>query len=98
MRYVTGTPDSGLAGASRRLAIATVCALLSLSGLARAEAPPGRDFTIAPQALASALVEFSKQADVQVVGATESIGARRTPGVVGHFTADEALERLLRDT
>ena len=59
---------------------------LSINVPASADAPAAHDFQIAPQALASALVEFSKQADVQVLGATDVIRTLRTSGVVGRFT------------
>jgi iron complex outermembrane recepter protein len=74
------------------------CALVLFSGLTRADSSASHDFQIAPQALASALVEFSKQADVQVLGATESIQTLRTAGVVGHLTEEQALQRLLQGT
>jgi iron complex outermembrane receptor protein len=71
---------------------------LSINAPVHADAPPAHDFQIAPQPLASALVEFSKQADVQVLGATDAIRTLRTLGVVGHFTEEQALEQLLRGT
>ena len=71
---------------------------LSSNVLVRADTPATHDFQIGPQALASALVEFSKQADVQVLGATNTIQTLRTPGVIGHFTEEQALEQLLRGT
>jgi iron complex outermembrane recepter protein len=71
---------------------------LSINAPVSADAPAAHDFQIAPQALASAMVEFSKQADVQVLGATDVIGNLRTLGVVGHFTEEQALEKLLRGT
>jgi iron complex outermembrane recepter protein len=71
---------------------------LSINAPVSADAPAAHDFRIAPQALASALVEFSKQADVQVLVATDVIRTLRTSGVVGHFTEEQALEQLLRGT
>ena len=71
---------------------------LSISAPVSADAPAAHDFQIAPQSLASGLVEFSKQADVQVLGATDVIRTLRTSGVVGHFTEEQALEQLLRGT
>src|ERR1700733_9517973 len=82
----------------RKVGIVGGCVLLLFCGHARADPDPGFEFKIAPQALATALVEFSQQAEVQVVGATAAIGARRTDGVTGHFTGPEALARLLRGT
>jgi len=77
---------------------AVAVAWLSLSGPVRADTPVAHDFRIAPQALASALVEFSRQADVQVLGATEAIQTIRTSGIAGHFTEEQALEQLLKGT
>jgi hypothetical protein len=88
----------GVRGRIHTLALVTGFLLSCLAGTVCAEPTPSYDFHIAPQALATALVEFSKQADVQVVGATEAIGTLRTSGVVGRFTGQQALDRLLRDT
>jgi iron complex outermembrane receptor protein len=71
---------------------------LSVNSPASADSPVAHEFQIAPQALASALVEFSKQANVQVLVATDVIRTLRTSGVVGHFTEEQALEQLLRGT
>ena len=82
----------------RRSLIVAALVYLSMNILALADTPTAHDFQIGPQALASALVEYSKQADVQVLGATDVIQTLRTPGVVGHFTEEQALEQLLRGT
>ena len=71
---------------------------LSINAPVSADPPAAHDFQIVPQALASGMVEFSKQANVQVLGATDVIGNLRTLGVVGHFTEEQALEQLLRGT
>src|ERR1700722_7747112 len=81
-----------------RFAIAGGLMIFLLGGYVHADQSPTFDFKIAPQALATALVEFSQQAEVQVVGATAAIGALRTDGVTGRFTGVEALERLLQGT
>ena len=88
-------------GLAARLLFSLVAAgfmCLSINSLVSADAPAAHDFQIAPQALASALVEFSKQADVQVLVATDVIRTLRTSGVVGHFTEEQALEQLLHGT
>jgi iron complex outermembrane receptor protein len=88
-------------GLTARLLFSLVAAgfmCLSINAPVKADAPLTHDFQIAPQALASALVEFSKQADVQVLVATDAIRTLRTSGVVGHFTEEQALEQLLRGT
>jgi TonB-dependent siderophore receptor len=88
-------------GLTARLLFSLVAATfmcLSINSPVSADAPAAHDFQIAPQALASALVEFSKQANVQVLVATDVIRTLRTSGVVGHFTEEQALEQLLRGT
>jgi iron complex outermembrane receptor protein len=84
-------------GLTARLLFSLVAATFINSPVS-ADAPAAHDFQIAPQALASALVEFSKQANVQVLVATDVIRTLRTSGVVGHFTEEQALEQLLRGT
>ena len=91
------TRASGRTGRSHRWLIVS-CLWLSLNSPVIAGTPGDHDFQIAPQTLAAALVEFSKQADVQVLGATEAIGTLHTAGVSGHLTGEQALERLLRGT
>ena len=56
---------------------------------------PVHQFNIKAQSLAAALLDFSRQADEQIVGASEVIGAQQTKGVAGKFATREALERLL---
>ena len=56
-----------------------------------------RDFRIAPQPLPDAIREFTRQAGVQVRTEAE-IPAVHSPGVVGRFTAQEALRRLIAGT
>lgn len=88
-------------GPTARLYVSLVVAgftYLLINAPVKADAPLTHDFQIAPQALSSALVEFSQQADVQVLVATDAIRTLRTPGVVGHFTEEQALEHLLRGT
>lgn len=57
-----------------------------------------RDFDIKPQRLESALIEFSKQAELQVIGATDTIADARSPGVSGKLSNRVALDALLKDT
>lgn len=56
-----------------------------------------RAYSIAPQRLETALIEFSKQADVQVIGASETFTDAVTRGVEGRLSGRAALEQLLRD-
>lgn len=54
-----------------------------------------RQFNIPAQPLSSALLEFSRQADVLVISDTANLDGRRAPAVVGTFAPSEALSRLL---
>lgn len=59
-------------------------------------ADPGagaRDFSIHPQKLSDALLEFALQADISIGGVGVCSGA--APGLQGHFSLDEGLRRLL---
>ena len=57
-----------------------------------------RTFDIKPQRLESALIEFSKQADLQVIGATDTLTDVQTQGVSGQLTSRAALTMLLENT
>jgi len=98
MRHATGTLTFSPAASLRKMAIAGSWVALLFCSYGRADTEPAFDFKIAPQTLATALVEFSQQAEVQVVGASAAIGATRTDGVAGHFTGPDALDRLLHGT
>ncbi len=63
------------------------------TALARLESQAS--FEIPPQPIATALVEFSKQAKLQLVTASVELGARQTNGVSGKLTLREALSALL---
>lgn len=53
------------------------------------------DFHIARQPLASALVQFSQQANVQVVSATSDLGQAESPAIQGQMSTRAALKTLL---
>lgn len=55
-------------------------------------------FDIAPQALDSALLQFSEQADIQLVVAANSLDGIETQGVSGQVSGNEALSALLQNT
>jgi len=55
-------------------------------------------FIIPPQQLSSALLEFSRQAQVQVMSSTQELGTRQTPGVNGKYPVGVALGTLLHGT
>ena len=80
-----------------RALLALVFAFASAGALA--QTPAQRvDFSIPPQSLSSALIEFAKQANVQVLTAGSNLENARTRGVSGKYSASEALNRLLDGT
>jgi outer membrane receptor protein involved in Fe transport len=56
------------------------------------------DFSIEPQEVETALHEWSRQADVQVMVGSTEVAGQRTNGVRGRLSAANALSRLLRNT
>ncbi|MGH8425366.1 MAG: TonB-dependent receptor plug domain-containing protein, partial [Pseudomonas fluorescens] len=56
------------------------------------------NFDIAAQTVEAALLEFSKQADVQVMVGTSSLNGQKTEGVKGRLSVTQAGEQLLKDT
>ncbi len=62
---------------------------------AHADLTAVQTFNIEPQTLSGALIQFSKQADVQVVGNTQTLENLASQGLAGHFSGREALRRLL---
>ncbi|MET0548593.1 MAG: STN domain-containing protein, partial [Xanthomonas sp.] len=55
-------------------------------------------FSIPAQALSTALIAYGKQANVQVLTASPTLGGLRSDGLQGAFTADAALQRLLQSS
>jgi outer membrane receptor protein involved in Fe transport len=103
----------GDAASSRWPAVLTIAAALAMPGgpVAAQESRPERaasqqlaqaearhDFSIAPQPLRSALVEFGSQSGLQVSYPSELAGNLRSPGVSGQLTPTVALQRLLAGT
>src|ERR1700686_271650 len=79
----------------RRLAVLVRCfALTMLSAQAYAD-PTLRHFDIQAQAIASALNEFARQADITLVFASTLVDKHRMVGIKGDFTILEALRKLL---
>jgi iron complex outermembrane recepter protein len=72
--------------------------LLSLTSALAQEADNRAQFDIPPQALDSALLAFSDQADVQVVVSADAVKGLSTRGVSGRFSAPSALRTLLAHT
>jgi len=87
-----------------RIALLLVCGWLSTAFAApstSAEATPaasGIRFTIPAQPLSTALIAFGKQANLQVLTASDTIATLRSNGVSGKLTADAAIVALLRGT
>jgi iron complex outermembrane receptor protein len=76
-------------------------ALVLATGAAQATGAPGgatMPFAIAPQPLATALLAWGRQANVQVLTASGSIASWRSVGAHGMLTPDAALDRLLQGT
>ncbi|MBS0566865.1 MAG: TonB-dependent receptor [Proteobacteria bacterium] len=93
-----------MAGRNERLharvpRLLTVAVVLFAASVLRAQqTPDAREFSIPPQPLASALIEYSRQAGVQVLTSGADIGAAQSPGVSGRLPVAGALGRLLEGT
>lgn len=55
-----------------------------------------RQFDIPAQALASSLLEFSRQSDIMVVVAPDLASGRTAPALRGRYASDDAIAHLLR--
>ena len=64
----------------------------------RAGEPETRYFNIRAQPLDAALIEFSEQANVQLMISTELVENRRTMGVRGQYLPEDALVILIMGT
>jgi iron complex outermembrane recepter protein len=62
------------------------------------EQPVGMRFAIPAQSLATALIAYGKQANVQVLTAGRTVESRRAHTLSGTFTPEAALARLLQGT
>ena len=95
------------------LGLSLLVGLCSAPAVSAAESPPPRVsvmpsqlaqaqsevvFDIQPQPLSSALLQFRRQSGLQVAYETDAVGDLTTQGVVGNFTSDAALRRLLAGT
>lgn len=72
--------------------------LCSAASAMAADLESVRVFDIKPQRLESALIEFSRQADLQVTGATDIIADAESNGVTGKLISRVALTALLKGT
>ncbi|MGH2447001.1 MAG: TonB-dependent receptor domain-containing protein, partial [Chloroflexota bacterium] len=84
----------------RRGFVATVLALavVGLSQANGARAEISHFVRVPAQPLGTALAEFARTRDLQLIYHSEVVGDRRTEGAVGEFTPEQELERLLRGT
>lgn len=73
-----------------------------IAGPRAAQEPPsqahGIDFSIPAQPLATALIAFGKQANVQILTAGSTVARFRSEGATGNLTAQAALATLLEGT
>jgi hypothetical protein len=81
----------------RAFQMVTVVALWSLFSMTATAMDLAQmiDFKIAPQRLATALLEFSHQANVQIVVGSE-VGDRRSAGLSGRYSIAQGLTALLQ--
>ena len=93
---MTGRREGLQACILRLLAVAFV--LFTGTSLRAQQALQAHEFSIAPQSLASALIEYSRQAGVQVLTSGANIGDAKSPGVRGRLPVAKALDRLLEHT
>ena len=88
----------GARGYIMRIAMLTTVVLLTMAGLAAAgesRASIRRDTAIPAQGLTSALQEFAKTTNLQVVYRSEVVASLKSPGAVGSLTPEETLAQLL---
>jgi iron complex outermembrane recepter protein len=86
-----------------KIAIRIICATLisiASSGVALCQASTTRpiNFQIASQPVGDALLELARQTGLQVVFYADAVQGITAPAVVGRYTADEALSKILRET
>ncbi|MHC9085766.1 TonB-dependent receptor [Luteimonas sp. RIT-PG2_3] len=80
-------------------AIAVACLVMSGAMVSNpVHAQERKPITIEAQGLASALERFALERNIEVIYRSEVVGARRTLGVDGEMTSDEALQKLLDGT
>ena len=91
MPSTSSCPSGLFAGAS-------LLALLAAPPAFAAPAEPVLSFAIPAGSLESALTAYATRADLQLLYTPDVVRDHRTPGLVGDFTAKEALARLLAGT
>jgi glucose dehydrogenase len=80
--------------AFRMVTVVAICGLFSMTAAAM-DLAQMIDFKIAPQRLATALLEFSHQANVQIVVGSE-VGDRLSAGLSGRYSIAQGLSALLQ--
>ena len=80
------------------LVTALAWALASVPGLAGAADSVARHFDIPAQDMKSALNEFARQSDQQILFSTDTTASKRTAGVKGQLEPEAALKQLLKGT
>jgi len=79
-----------------RILAATLALFLALPALARADGE--KAFNIQRQVLSSALHEFARQSDRQILFSTDIVVSKQTAGVRGDLQPEAALQELLKGT
>lgn len=82
----------------RVLVTAVLFLALSATGARAVDLRAKVALQIPPQALATALIEFSKQTQLQVMSSGIDLSRRHSSGVSGQYTISQALDRLLTGT
>src|SRR5258708_28938839 len=90
---------STLAGVSRRVSVFLVLSFLlqAASGFAL-DLARRVEFNVPPQPLASAVIQFSKQADIQVLAAGQKLDGVASKGGQGRHPIDQGLTTRLAGT
>lgn len=79
-------------------AVSTVCALWFGSGAAIAQDVRAKQFDIDAQSLGSALSEFARQSQQEILFAPDIVAKKQTSGVRGNLNPIDALSTILKDT
>ncbi len=80
------------------LRVLIACVALASIGTATAAAEKRVRFNIAPQDLLTALTQFARQSDQELLFSTDVAASKRTGGVTGEFAPTDALRALLEGT
>jgi iron complex outermembrane receptor protein len=88
-----------LKAAAVRAALSTLCTFVLLTpAYGRADEPAARQFDISPQSLATALSEFARQSQQEILFAPEVVAQKLSSGVRGTMQPLAALKLLLKDS